>query len=415
MNESSWYLKKSDDDVYGPVPLEELRKWAMDGRVAPEDEISSDQQAWRPAYELSELEMEYTIQFSDGTEYGPVHILALCDVIADGSVEPTEIVSRRGESSPAYVFALPALTTQCALLADQLREASEATGDRETGERLQAELEDVREQYGALEKQVDDLSTEKERDEETIRNLESELDTLRSKETEKSGSEEAWRKEKEALEQAVEAARSDSHALKEKHRKELETESAKVRQAEEEAEKLRKKVQELEPGLKDRSSGENREGDDTAQRIQEQAEEIDRLKAENESLRSQAGEREAPADNLDARLAEEREKYRKKEQNIRHRLEELQSENSRMNRELERLRKSASAETEVSGDRETVPGGLPENPVVRAALSQLKSQILRRRPISKAARPIKKTAAPRRNKPVNRPVPGPRTPPRFTP
>ena len=80
------YLKRNDGEVYGPVDLPTLQLWATDGRVAPDDKISADRETWTPASDLAELSMEWKVELRDGSIYGPIHILALRDLIHDGTV-----------------------------------------------------------------------------------------------------------------------------------------------------------------------------------------------------------------------------------------------------------------------------------------------------------------------------------------
>ena len=82
----NWYLKRIDGEVYGPVGLPTLQQWATDGRVAPDDKISADQEKWAPASDFPELSMEWKVELRDGSAYGPIHLLALRDLIHDGSV-----------------------------------------------------------------------------------------------------------------------------------------------------------------------------------------------------------------------------------------------------------------------------------------------------------------------------------------
>lgn len=84
----NWYLRKSDDTVYGPVDDTMLRQWAVQGRVAPEDQVSQDRQTWSPAHAQPGLEMDWLIEMDDGTFYGPIHLTALRELAADGSLIP---------------------------------------------------------------------------------------------------------------------------------------------------------------------------------------------------------------------------------------------------------------------------------------------------------------------------------------
>ena len=80
------FLKRNDGSVYGPVDLATLQLWVTDGRVAADDQISEDQKTWTPASDATELFMDWNIVLHDGSIYGPVHLLALRDLIQDGTV-----------------------------------------------------------------------------------------------------------------------------------------------------------------------------------------------------------------------------------------------------------------------------------------------------------------------------------------
>ena len=84
----NWYLRKSDDIVYGPVDDAALEQWAAEGRIAPDDRLSNDQLMWSPAHELPHLQMDWLITMDDGSQYGPLHLSALRDLVADGSLTP---------------------------------------------------------------------------------------------------------------------------------------------------------------------------------------------------------------------------------------------------------------------------------------------------------------------------------------
>ncbi|MCX6996422.1 MAG: GYF domain-containing protein [Kiritimatiellaeota bacterium] len=91
----NWFLKKTDNTVYGPVTLAVLQHWAADGRIAPGDLLSPDQQTWQPAEELPELDMVWHVELQDGSFYGPIHLLATGDLVRDGAVAPTARVANQ--------------------------------------------------------------------------------------------------------------------------------------------------------------------------------------------------------------------------------------------------------------------------------------------------------------------------------
>lgn len=82
----NWYLRKQEGDTYGPVDLPTLQLWATDSRINPNDLVSSDRETWRLAAEVPELGLDWMVEMRDGTEFGPVHLLVIRDLVHDGSV-----------------------------------------------------------------------------------------------------------------------------------------------------------------------------------------------------------------------------------------------------------------------------------------------------------------------------------------
>lgn len=118
----NWYLKKPDGAVFGPADLETLRAWAADGRVQPGDKLSSDRASWQPAHEVSDLEMRWRVELATGDLFGPIHLLALRDLVADGSVRPLAALTNleTGVSRPVSEELLPAVIELNRLLMESL-------------------------------------------------------------------------------------------------------------------------------------------------------------------------------------------------------------------------------------------------------------------------------------------------------
>jgi hypothetical protein len=90
-----YFLKKADGAIYGPSDLNTLQGWAREGRVAPDDMISKDKDVWYPAPTLTDLEMNWLVHLSDGTQYGPIHLQALKELIEEGSLSADDLVTNR--------------------------------------------------------------------------------------------------------------------------------------------------------------------------------------------------------------------------------------------------------------------------------------------------------------------------------
>jgi hypothetical protein len=63
--------KVSENEIHGPMDMDELAALAAGAFVAPEDEVSFDGKEWTPAPEMKELEMFWIIHTDDGAQYGP--------------------------------------------------------------------------------------------------------------------------------------------------------------------------------------------------------------------------------------------------------------------------------------------------------------------------------------------------------
>ena len=142
----NWYLKRSDGEVYGPVDLPILQRWAMDGRVAPDDKISTDQETWAPASDFPELSMEWKVELRDGSVYGPIHLLALRDLMHDGSVSRRAKIRHKqsGEEVVACEALLFALMEREAKAQSTVAALTDQLGDAEKRiEKLQQDLKNA--------------------------------------------------------------------------------------------------------------------------------------------------------------------------------------------------------------------------------------------------------------------------------
>jgi hypothetical protein len=77
-------MRLKDGRTFGPVRIVELLSWAMDCRVAPDQEISADGKTWRQAQEVPDLRMKWTVELQDGSTYGPLNLFAIRDLVEDG-------------------------------------------------------------------------------------------------------------------------------------------------------------------------------------------------------------------------------------------------------------------------------------------------------------------------------------------
>lgn len=72
--------------LLGPVATADLADWARQGRVAPTHQLSADGREWSPAFDLAELDMVWMLEMGGGESYGPFNILALGELVQEGTI-----------------------------------------------------------------------------------------------------------------------------------------------------------------------------------------------------------------------------------------------------------------------------------------------------------------------------------------
>ena len=86
MTEASWFLRKEGRDIFGPEPMPVLVRWAAEGRIAPEDELSEDRSTWVKAPAVQPLRMEWLLDLGEDASYGPLPALAYRDALRQGAI-----------------------------------------------------------------------------------------------------------------------------------------------------------------------------------------------------------------------------------------------------------------------------------------------------------------------------------------
>ena len=80
------YLRTPDGTVYGPVDIATLCTWATDARVIPGCALSGDRHQWVPVESYPELRLNWSVQFDDGTSYGPLNLLGIWVLAGESSI-----------------------------------------------------------------------------------------------------------------------------------------------------------------------------------------------------------------------------------------------------------------------------------------------------------------------------------------
>lgn len=96
-----WFVRKADGVEFGPASISDLAAWARDGRIAPDDSVSTDRAAWRPAPEVSELDMNWLVETEPELFYGPAHAMAFVEMMREGVLRGSSRVrhARTGEET----------------------------------------------------------------------------------------------------------------------------------------------------------------------------------------------------------------------------------------------------------------------------------------------------------------------------
>ena len=102
-----WYLMKSEDGtVFGPLGFDQLRQWAVDACISPLDKVSTDSKTWVKAPMIPELQMDYLLELSPDSSYGPTTVGAVREFISSGEITLETIITncKTGEEKPLGQF-----------------------------------------------------------------------------------------------------------------------------------------------------------------------------------------------------------------------------------------------------------------------------------------------------------------------
>src|SRR5881398_3076856 len=106
----SWYLRKYDDGgIFGPLPFDQLSRWASKARVAPRDLVSSDQETWLKAPMLTELGMDWLVEVTSEHYYGPTTVGAIQEFIRLGDINADTFVINSCDGTRRQIGEMPAL------------------------------------------------------------------------------------------------------------------------------------------------------------------------------------------------------------------------------------------------------------------------------------------------------------------
>jgi hypothetical protein len=108
----SWYLRKHDNTVFGPLSFEELADWARNAQVAPHDSISTDQDAWVKAPMLPELGMDWLVEVTSERYYGPTTLGAIQEFLRLREIDGETFIINACDGSRRQIQEFPQLQLQ---------------------------------------------------------------------------------------------------------------------------------------------------------------------------------------------------------------------------------------------------------------------------------------------------------------
>ena len=85
--QQQWFLRKHEDGhTFGPLPFEQLARWASSAQVAPQDVVSTDEVTWMKAPMLEELAMDWLVELTTERYYGPTTLGAIQEFMRLGEI-----------------------------------------------------------------------------------------------------------------------------------------------------------------------------------------------------------------------------------------------------------------------------------------------------------------------------------------
>lgn len=88
-----WFLRKhADGNIFGPMPFEQLTRWASAAQVAPHDSVSTDQITWTKAPMLAGLGMDWLVEVTSERYYGPTTLGSIHEFMRLGEINEETLV-----------------------------------------------------------------------------------------------------------------------------------------------------------------------------------------------------------------------------------------------------------------------------------------------------------------------------------
>lgn len=303
-----WYLRLEDESVFGPVDLAEISKWAVDCRIGPDHEISTDQKTWRRAAEVPQLRMEWAVSLMDGELFGPIPQDAIRQLLEDGAVSAQSVAKNEKTGATSTVGRLLGIGEHAAAKPEHPPEAPKK--DDEASQRagvLERELKDAR---GKLAESAESLERERKDSAAARRKLEEDLAKSKAHAEGAAGQIATLTSGRKTSEEALAKAKSEFAAAQESHKKQLADAQKQRDELQARAEELEEETAKLKASA-EKTAEESRQAvgvdDDRAGKLAAELEvangELALSKTEREEERKQAAEGQAKLEAVRVELA----------------------------------------------------------------------------------------------------------------
>jgi hypothetical protein len=119
-----WFLRKHvDGSVFGPLAFAQVRQWADAAQIAPHDKISRDQETWLKAPMYPELGMDWLVEVTSESYYGPTTLGAVREFIRLGEINDENFLINSCDGTRRQVGELPELAQRGADVIDHSGDA----------------------------------------------------------------------------------------------------------------------------------------------------------------------------------------------------------------------------------------------------------------------------------------------------
>ncbi len=117
----SWFLRKqAGGNIFGPLPFTQLAQWAALAQVAPQDFVSSDQEHWIKAPMLAELAMDWIVEVTSESLYGPTTLGAIREFMRLGEIDHDTFVINTCDTTRCQIRELAAVLESLAPASPEL-------------------------------------------------------------------------------------------------------------------------------------------------------------------------------------------------------------------------------------------------------------------------------------------------------